>query len=293
MHDNNTTGQRRTLYVTDMDGTLLDLYSRVSPESASIIHRLSREGALITVATARTPATVVPLMRDCHTSVPYVTMTGAALWNPVEGKYGGIALIPDDTAARVREVIESFGLHPFIYTITPDNRLLAAYHNGLMNRAERKFVEERTGLALKRFHLDNPGGMAPFLPRTILYFAIGDAEATSAAAEALTRMGGCAVSSYMDNTVPGMGILEVFASGIDKGAVVKRLASRLGADRIVAFGDNLNDLPLFAVADIPVAVENALPEVKAAAEVVIGTNDTDAVARFIESDFMTDCYAKN
>ena len=109
-----------------------------------------------------------------------------------------------------REVIESFGLHPFIYTITPDNRLLAAYHNGPMNRAERKFVEERTGLALKRFHLDNPGGMAPFLPRTILYFAIGDAEATSAAAEALTRMGGCAVSSYMDNTVPGMGILEVF-----------------------------------------------------------------------------------
>lgn len=73
------------------------------------------------------------------------------------GKYGGIALIPDDTAARVREVIESFGLHPFIYTITPDNRLLAAYHNGPMNRAERKFVEERTGLALKRFHLDNPG----------------------------------------------------------------------------------------------------------------------------------------
>ena len=114
MHDNNTIGQRRTLYVTDMDGTLLDLYSRVSPESASIIHRLSREGALITVATARTPATVVPLMRDCHTFVPYVTMTGAALWNPVDGKYGEVVLMPDDTAARVREVIESCGLHPFI-----------------------------------------------------------------------------------------------------------------------------------------------------------------------------------
>ena len=232
-------------------------------------------------------------MRECHTSVPFVTINDTSLWNPVEGKYGGFALIPDDTAARVRDFFVNDTATTEIYTITPDNRLLAAYHNEHMNRAERKFVEERTGLALKRFHLDNPGGMAPFLPRTILYFAIGDAEATSAAAEALTRMGGCAVSSYMDNTVPGMGILEVFASGIDKGAVVKRLASRLGADRIVAFGDNLNDLPLFAVADIPVAVENALPEVKAAAEVVIGTNDTDAVARFIESDFMTDCYAKN
>lgn len=285
MQENNTAGQRRTLYVTDMDGTLLDLYSKVSPESSTILHRLSREGALITVATARTPATVVPLMRDCHTRVPYVTMTGAALWNPLKGEYAEVTLLPDATARDVRRIIESFGLHPFIYTITSDRRMLAAYHNGPMSRAEQGFVDARTGLPLKRFHLDDPAGMAPSLPRTILYFAIGPVEATSASADALRRLGGCAVSAYTDSTVPGMGILEVFAPGIDKGAVVKRLAASLGADRIVAFGDNLNDLPLLRAADLPVAVGNALPEVKEAASVVIGNNDTDAVARFIEEDF--------
>jgi len=50
----------------------------------------------------------------------------------------------------------------------------------------------------------------------------------------------------------------------------------------VVFGDNLNDLPMMAVADVAVAVENALPEVKAKADVVIGPNTDDAVARWIE-----------
>ena len=52
-----------TLYITDLDGTLLNDESRVSDESARIISRLSREGCMITVATARTAATVEPLLR--------------------------------------------------------------------------------------------------------------------------------------------------------------------------------------------------------------------------------------
>jgi hypothetical protein len=277
--------QRRTLYVTDMDGTLLDLHSRVSRESAEILSRLSREGALITVATARTPATVVPLMAECGTTVPYVTMTGAALWNPQSGEYTEVTLMSDATARTVRHVIESHGLHPFIYTIAEDRHLLAAYHNGPMKDAEHAFVDARAMLPLKRFYINNPEGERESLPRTILYFTMGDFADTSAAADELRRLGCCAVSSYVDTTIPGMGLLEVFAPGIDKGAVVKQLAAQLGATRIVAFGDNLNDLPLLRVADVPVAVANALPEVKSVATHVIGANDTNAVARFIAEDF--------
>lgn len=287
MQKKDTSGQRRTLYVTDMDGTLLDLYSKVSPESATLIHELSRRGALITVATARTPATVVPLMRDCHTRVPYVTMTGAAVWDPVRAEYVDLTLLDDDTARFVKHVMESHGLHPFVYTITPDRRMLAAYHNGPVSRAERSFADLRRGLPLKQFYFDAPAGLADSLPRTILYFAIGEVETTRAVAERLRAAGNCAVSSYTDSTIPGYGIIEVLAPGIDKGAVVRRVAERVGATRIVAFGDNLNDLPLLGVADLPVAVGNALPEVKAAAAEVIGTNDTDAVARFIEADFLS------
>jgi hypothetical protein len=56
----------------------------------------------------------------------------------------------------------------------------------------------------------------------------------------------------------------------------------MDADRLTVFGDNLNDLPMMAVADVAVAVENALPEVKKAADIVIGTNQSDAVALYLE-----------
>lgn len=70
-----------TLYITDLDGTLLGPDSRVSGESARIITDLSRRGALITVATARTPATVEPLLHDTLTTIPAIVLTGASMWD--------------------------------------------------------------------------------------------------------------------------------------------------------------------------------------------------------------------
>ena len=43
---------------------------------------------------------------------------------------------------------------------------------------------------------------------------------------------------------------------------------------------------MLAVADVAVAVGNAFPQVKEAADIVIEPNYTDAVARFIEKDFI-------
>lgn len=56
------------------------------------------------------------------------------------------------------------------------------------------------------------------------------------------------------------------------------LARQVGAERITAYGDNINDLPILNIADDAVAVENAVPEVKAVASRVIGPNTSDAVA---------------
>jgi len=60
---------------------------------------------------------------------------------------------------------------------------------------------------------------------------------------------------------------------------------QLGANRLVVFGDNNNDLPMFRIADESYAVSNAIPAVLAAATGVIGSNDDDAVARWVTDDF--------
>ena len=72
--------------------------------------------------------------------------------------------------------------------------------------------------------------------------------------------------------------MEVFAVGVSKAAAIRRLAGRIGADRVTVYGDNLNDLPMFAVADEAVAVANAMPGVGEKADRRIGANYEDAVA---------------
>ena len=75
MYENNT------LYVTDLDGTLLNDSSILSPVTERTLNELIADGALFTIATARTPATAVDLMRNVNTNIPFIVMAGCALWD--------------------------------------------------------------------------------------------------------------------------------------------------------------------------------------------------------------------
>ena len=69
-----------------------------------------------------------------------------------------------------------------------------------------------------------------------------------------------------------------------KANAIRQLAARLGCERIVAFGDGVNDLDMFAIADEAYAVANAVPELQKAATAVIGGNDGDGVAKWLEKN---------
>ena len=71
----------QTLYITDLDGTLLGADGRVSAESVSILAPMLRQGLPLTVATARSPATVVQLLQALPIALPAVLMTGTILYD--------------------------------------------------------------------------------------------------------------------------------------------------------------------------------------------------------------------
>ena len=274
----------RTLYITDLDGTLLSADSRISPRSTEIINELSDRGALITVATARTPATVVPLLAQTRMRPPAIVMTGCALWDRRADAFTDAHFLPGADVSAAISACAAQGVHPFVYVMAPDGRTLDVYHAATgLNRAERSFYEERMRLPLKRFHLGTPA--PPRALRTgMLFYAMGPAEGICRAAEAMRACTGSEICCYPDVFNPEVYNLEMFPPGVTKAAAVLRLKERLGADRLVVFGDSMNDLPMFAVADLAVAVGNALPGVKAAAGIVIEPNYTDSVARFIAAD---------
>lgn len=277
--------KQKTIYISDLDGTLLGTDSRISQRSASIIDELSARGALVTVATARTPATVVPLLAGIRTNAPAIVMTGCARWERADACFSHAHFVPSADVAGALDICRRCGVHPFVYVMADDGATLDVYHGApVLNKAEESFWLERCNLSLKRFHLGTPAPPRA-LHRSMLFYGMGPEEPVRRAAEAFRLHSECSVCCYPDIFNPQVYNLEIFPPGVSKAAAVQSLKESCGADRLVVFGDNLNDLPMFEVADVAVAVGNALPEVKEAANVVIEPNYTDAVARFIEKDF--------
>ena len=273
------TNPNKTLYVSDLDGTLLGADSRISQRSCRLLTELADEGVMITAATARTPATVDMLLRGSGLRMPVVTMTGAAIWDPLSRKFRSVEFITPDAVGRIRQAFADNSLTPFVYTIGDDG-IIHTYHNGPMSKRDRAFADERAHLPLKRIHFDSPAGLQT-LPDTVLFFAMGPRQAVQQCAERLRTEGGCSVSAYNDIFNHDTALLEIMAEGVSKASAIRRLAREVGASSVTVFGDNLNDIPMMQAADHAVAVANAMPEVKAIAHEVIGPNTADAVATYI------------
>ena len=280
-----TDNQVKTLYVSDLDGTLLGEDSQLSAVTVATLNRIIGElGGLFTVATARTPATVVPLMQEVHARLPFIVIGGSAMWNPVSGTYEHTRGIDDTTVNAVADVFGRHGAHPFIYR--RHGSMLHAHHYGPISPQEERFVAERRHLPLKKFILDD----CDYLhndDEALLIFSLNKyAVLKDIANDLKAAVPTCSVMVYHDIFDESEGYLEIFASGTSKAAAIRKLAREVGAGRVVVFGDNRNDIAMMQAADHSVAVGNAFPEVKAAASEVIGPNTADSVARWIEADLI-------
>lgn len=270
-----------TLFVSDLDGTLLGPDSRISCASASMLDEAISAGANFTVATARTPATVSGLLSGVDIRLPAVVMTGSALWNRETDTFSEMKFLPPDTVGELVEIYRDSRLPAFIYTLE-DNRLLI-YHIGELSALERRFMEERADSPYKRFFVpaDGESRLPARIANALLFYSMRPTAEVAPVNDILKRREDCNPVYYHDMFGPEIGIMEVFSRGADKAGAVRELAASRGFRRIVAFGDNLNDLPMLRAADVAVAVENAVDEVKAAADVIVGPNSADSVAEYI------------
>ena len=88
---------------------------------------------------------------------------------------------------------------------------------------------------------------------------------------------------YQRDVYSGEQWFEVMPPKASKANAVRQLARLLGCDFIVAFGDGINDIDMFAASDEACAVANAVPELKRLATAVIASNDEDGVAKWLEA----------
>ncbi len=274
----------RRLFVTDLDGTLLGNDSKVSDMSARIVSRLSDDGVLISIATARTPATVEPLLAETSTSIPAVVITGAAMWDRQSRRFFNVHTIPHDMPADLIHTFVTYGVSPFVYTLS-DQGNLYVYHSRNLSSHEKDFYINRAHLRLKKFKFLPAMDFKDMDGSCILMLGIAPIDKITALAAELRSTGAFSVTAYPDIFMPHIGYIEVFAGGVSKAKAVLELKEMVGADSLTVYGDNLNDIPMLKVADEAVAVSNALDEVREVATRVIGPNCDSSVALDIQAHF--------
>ena len=77
---------RDTLYVSDLDGTLLGAEPRLPEEAVPLLNEMLDAGLPFTVATARSWTSAEPIVRLLHLKHPVVAYNGALLVDPVTGR---------------------------------------------------------------------------------------------------------------------------------------------------------------------------------------------------------------
>ena len=80
--------------------------------------------------------------------------------------------------------------------------------------------------------------------------------------------------------------LQIMHKNANKGNAVKRLKEILNCEKIISFGDAINDTLMFQMSDESYAVENAVDELKKYATGIILSNDKDGVAHWLERNYV-------
>lgn len=267
----------RTLYLSDLDGTLLNADACLSQRSESMLSALIEEGVWFSIATARSMQTALPIIQALHIPIPLVLMNGAVLYDLQRKGVLDMQTFARQQLEEALALVRAHDLDPLLYTLD-ERDLQRIYYMELRQQAQKAHVDSRLSQGDPRFHRVDSFDAA-FEERCFYVTTIGPKEALSPLSQALGDAG-IEHHFYYDVYTKGY-FIECCPGGMNKGVTALRLKECLGADRLVVFGDNLNDLAMFRAADESYAVADAQEEVKAAATGVIGRSDEDGVAEFV------------
>ena len=270
------TGGDRTLWVSDLDGTLLGRHG-LAPEAKRLLGQALADGVDFTIATARSPRTALQALDGLPLRLPFIA-------------YGGATAVGPDGEHLWWDRFDPRALHPLIGAslaagVTPlifwlqDGADRISWVRGAETAGVDAFLESRPG---DRRFAPVDGWDEIDHDQAFFVSIVGEypvLRRLSRMIRAISWGIGCSLALQQDPE-GGLAVLDVTPAEATKGTAVRRLAESGGFDRVVAFGDGSNDLPMFAEADESYAVANATDEVRAAATGVLEPGD-EAVARFL------------
>ena len=269
---------KNTLYVTDLDGTLLRSDATLSPYTISTINRLTEQGLAFTYATARSIESARPIAGELNLRLPAITRNGAVLADNATGTHLEKALFTEEEVALLKEMLTELPRCGFVSCFLGEE-MFKAYVPGNLVPGMVQYAD---------YYRDDPK-MKPVKTLEEMFFGqpgyvtlIDDREKAAKIYEKVRQYPGWECI-FQKDTYWDEYWVEVCPRNCTKAKAILKMKEQYGFRKVVAFGDSVNDMPMFRAADEAYAVSNALEALKEIATGVIGGNNEDAVARFLES----------
>lgn len=260
--------------MADLDGTVLPKGDEIPKNTLTVINALIKHGLDFTINTSRTPQSAYPALKDLHLKLPAILMNGACFYDFNTKTYSDVYYLDSSVAEKTLQIIKQFPCNPFVFN-DEDGDVFVSYTSTATD-AEKEFVESRKNY-YKRFQKNSNF----VLSNKVAYIVcVGERELLGKIKNAISAVDGIFSSFFINDDGDGC-YLEIYAKDAGKANGAKRFKEKYGFDRIVAFGDNLNDTEMLSIADTGIAVGNAKPELKTVADTVIGTCEDGAVADYL------------
>ena len=251
----------KTLYVSDLDGTLLTPESRISPQSLEILNNLIDKGMCFTYATARSLTSASKVAQGLTVRAPVIVYNGAFLLDPRTGQRLVSQLFAPREVQAAAAILFSCGLSPTV----------DAYIAGELKKS---WVMSRENEGVRHF-------IQGLYDGDVFYFTCIGAREDLLPAWERFRHDERFTCTFQQEIYRPEFWLEIMPRKATKANAIIKLKGLLGCTRVVSFGDAVNDIPLFRVSDECYAVANAVNALKEIATGVIGGNDADGVARWL------------
>ncbi len=273
----------KTLYVTDLDGTLLNKNDRINPKSIEIINSLVEKGMAFTYATARSLVSASVVTQGLSTNIPVIAYNGAFIFQPATGEILFREHFSREEMTYASDLIRTYEISPLVYAFI-DGVEKVSWNPARENDGVQRYLSLRKGDRRLRPVENN----AQLYEGEIFYFTcIGTKEELMPLYEAISKNKQYRCTIQQELYRPEY-FCEIMPAGATKANAIRKLKEMRGCDKVISFGDAINDLPMFEISDACYAVENAVEELKAAADGVIGSNENDGVAKWLLEHFSSE-----
>lgn len=259
---------RYRLIAMDLDGTLLDQRSRVTPRTRAALERAHAAGVAVAVATGRSYALLRYFTDGLPLTGPQITFNGAIVVDPVSGHPMFLQAVPEVWITPVLAFLREHDIYSCYYT---ESEIYVRGRSPL----ERALVPPNFPQPITTDDLE---GLL-HLPCIKLVAVAEPARIGALRPEAERAFG-----QHLYITQTSSVLLEFLHPAVSKGAALARAMADLGVDpaQVIAFGDSHNDIGMLQVAGLGVAMANASPEVRAIAGAIAPSNTEDGIAVMLD-----------